>query len=277
MHEDRVANLEARLAELSDTVGAYDRLRQNDLSNIQKLKDEIENLCKSQNTNCKDQVDFNDSEDFTSSGVHTILAKILKLKKILLIENDRLEKPIDLSNVFSHAIDHSKCKDEYNKLMQEYYEYKTKTQSARSANVSLEVSELKSHIKSLQDEIIILNGQIDKNEVIYKASLEEKTQNLIAQKNHYKQLIYDIENDFKEHVSQLEKQLQKQRDRSIGLLEEKEHEIKTLKESFEIFLPGNSKLYLDKCKPKTEQVDSHNLHQLNNVLQGLNEYILSHL
>lgn len=38
LHEERVANLEARLAELSTTVGNYDRLRQSDQQAIDKLK-----------------------------------------------------------------------------------------------------------------------------------------------------------------------------------------------------------------------------------------------
>jgi hypothetical protein len=38
VHEERVANLEARLAELSETVGNYDRLRQQDQTAIHKLK-----------------------------------------------------------------------------------------------------------------------------------------------------------------------------------------------------------------------------------------------
>jgi hypothetical protein len=38
VHEERVVNLEARLAELSETVGNYDRLRQQDQMAIQKLK-----------------------------------------------------------------------------------------------------------------------------------------------------------------------------------------------------------------------------------------------
>lgn len=37
-HEERVANLEARLAELSQSVGSYDRLRQDDQGAIFRLK-----------------------------------------------------------------------------------------------------------------------------------------------------------------------------------------------------------------------------------------------
>lgn len=37
-HEQRVASLEARLAEFSERIGAYDRLRQQDLAIVSKLK-----------------------------------------------------------------------------------------------------------------------------------------------------------------------------------------------------------------------------------------------
>lgn len=41
IYEARVACLEARLAELSEIVGSYDRLRQQDQLAIQKLKDQL--------------------------------------------------------------------------------------------------------------------------------------------------------------------------------------------------------------------------------------------
>lgn len=43
-HEARVAGLEGRLAELSEIVGGYDRLRQQDQQAIQKLKEQLSNL-----------------------------------------------------------------------------------------------------------------------------------------------------------------------------------------------------------------------------------------
>lgn len=48
-HETRVAGLESRLAELSETVGEYDRLRQQDQRSIQNLKDQLSNArCRTQ-------------------------------------------------------------------------------------------------------------------------------------------------------------------------------------------------------------------------------------
>lgn len=46
---------------------------------------------------------------------------------------------------------------------------------------------------------------------------------------------------YKSQVIELENQLQKQRDRTLALLDEKEQEVSTLKSSFQIFLPGNKK------------------------------------
>merc|ERR1712080_52397 len=43
-HEKRVVNLESRLQELSETVGTYDRIRNQDQLSIQKLKERFTNL-----------------------------------------------------------------------------------------------------------------------------------------------------------------------------------------------------------------------------------------
>ena len=40
-HESHIASLEARLAELSDSVGSVERLRQQDQQTIQKLRDRL--------------------------------------------------------------------------------------------------------------------------------------------------------------------------------------------------------------------------------------------
>jgi len=47
--------------------------------------------------------------------------------------------------------------------------------------------------------------------------------------------------DYKGRLCVLEQQLQKQRERSLSLLEEKEQEIQALKSTFRMLLPGNMK------------------------------------
>jgi hypothetical protein len=57
----------------------------------------------------------------------------------------------------------------------------------------------------------------------------------------FKEELAAAEMDYRGRLSLLEQQLQKQRERSLNLLEEKEKEIQTLKSTFQMFLPGNMK------------------------------------
>lgn len=76
MHETRVAGLEARLAELSETVGGYDRLRQQDQQAIMKLKDQLTNI---QDKNHKELADtYNEPEELVNK-IKTSYEKLLKL------------------------------------------------------------------------------------------------------------------------------------------------------------------------------------------------------
>jgi flagellar motor component MotA len=62
---------------------------------------------------------------------------------------------------------------------------------------------------------------------------------LKADRIKHKEELTATEIDYKGRLSVLEQQLQKQRERSLSLLEEKEQEIQTLKSTFRMFLPGN--------------------------------------
>ena len=64
---------------------------------------------------------------------------------------------------------------------------------------------------------------------------------LKADRIKYKEELTATEIDYKGRLSVLEQQLQKQRERSLSLLEEKEQEIQALKSTFRMLLPGNMK------------------------------------
>lgn len=87
VHEKRVAGLEARLAELSDTVGGYDRVRQQDQQAIQKLKDQLSHL------QDMDRRDHSSSE--FSKDPKKIVAKIRDLYVFLM----NLDKDYSYANV----------------------------------------------------------------------------------------------------------------------------------------------------------------------------------
>lgn len=89
LHEDRVANLESRLAELSNTVGNYDRLRQQDQDSIHKLKDKLSKLSVT-------QMEVDTTTDRSQMDIPQAIEEILRLKKFIQVENVNLPSPIDL-------------------------------------------------------------------------------------------------------------------------------------------------------------------------------------
>jgi len=74
IHEARVAGLEARLAELSEIVGGYDRLRQQDQLAIQKLKDQLAAL---QDTEYNEAATSNNQPDEIISKIKTLYTRLL--------------------------------------------------------------------------------------------------------------------------------------------------------------------------------------------------------
>lgn len=229
-HEDRVASLESRLAELSATVGSYDRLRQNDQDSIFKLKDKIAQL---QSNSDAEVVAAYNAEPVVVKDINGLVEEIGLLKKQLLIENAKQTTPQDLSKIFSSGNDHSDCVEEYEKLNLEYQQYRM---DSEAHNNTVDVQ--KTHIRTLQDKIQVLNRNIDEQEQELKTKSTEHFAELKTERSKWRELIASMEMDFRGKLSELEHQLQKQRERSLTLLEEKENEIKTLKTSFELFIPG---------------------------------------
>ncbi|XP_058832941.1 GRIP and coiled-coil domain-containing protein 1-like [Topomyia yanbarensis] len=228
-HEERVANLEARLAELSAVVGTYDRLRQQDQENISKLKEKLSKL----------SLDNTLPRRVSQEGnVERIVEEISYLKNLLLSENEKLHKPLDLSLLFTI---HSALENDINNQNSDLDDYRN---LQRSYDQCLrENEELKETIlthqnntKSLQEKNKILNKNIDELEVEYKNKLIEHKNAVKAEKIRTQELLSAMESDFKSRLSQLELQLKKQRERSLQLLEEKEEEIKSLRTSFDIMM-----------------------------------------
>lgn len=229
VHEDRVANLESRLAELSASVGAYDRLRQEDQASIFKLKEKIAQFEVGQMVPMA-----SDSLLPKQWDVHELIDEIVQLKQVLLVENAKLAAPVDLSKLFPASNDHRDCADAYAKLRHDFDTYRR----ANDGNHDT-IDVQKRHIKTLQDKVQVLNRNIDQQEQELKNKSMEYAGEIRLERAKWKDFVASMESDFRGKVAELELQLQKQRERSLSLLEEKENEIRTLKTSFDVFLPGS--------------------------------------
>lgn len=254
VHEARVANLEARLQELSKTVGSYDRLRSQDQENILKLKEKISEL--SSNQKNSDKIIKTSNFD-----VNSIIDEILDLKKLLISENSKLDDPEDISKIFTTVNpDHTNCIDDYNKLKESYEFCRTEYD-----NLIEVVENQKIHMKTLQEKVKTLNRNIDDQDFEIKNFKIESNNEIKIERNKRNELMSALENEYRGKISIIEQQLQKQRDRSLQLLEEKENEIKALKTSFEIFIPGTSRI-----ETTTNEEEVKKISQLSLVLNNSN-------
>lgn len=231
--EERVALLEGKLAELSQTIGEYDLLRRRDQQLIQQLRDSLNGrLLDKIDSNSgveENQISETDNEKLADSEyLKTIIDKIHILKKELIAENDKLGNPIDLSAVFKldgYENFHSRCRQKYDELKNEFDNYKVNNAKARESGqeVESEIEDLKSEIAVLKEKVetYMLLLEDEKQDKIDSLRLHEEK--LKSEKEYHKEVISDL----KTRIQSLEKQVQTQRDRYATLLEETDNYIRS--------------------------------------------------
>lgn len=233
VHEDRVVTLESRLAELSASVGTYDRMRQYDQESIFRLKEKIaqmESANSSGNPITLNNHNHNHSKTMESRrDITELIDEIVQLKKLLILENAKQKSPRDLSKLFATGNDHADCLEVYEQLNRGFAEYRLKSESLHQT-----VDTQTKHMRTLQDKIQVLNRNIDEQEQELKLKTSSHSSELRLERSKWKELVASMESDFRSKMSDIELQLQKQRERSLNLLEDKEQEIKTLRQSFEV-------------------------------------------
>ncbi|XP_031625840.1 GRIP and coiled-coil domain-containing protein 1 [Contarinia nasturtii] len=246
MHEERVASLETRLAELSATVGLYDRLRQTDQDNITKFKERIAQL--SNSNVIEDRL--NERKDSTATmskyknwDINEMINEILLLHNVLLIENSKLEKPVDIFTKLYSTFDTAAGKSSSNALCNCEHSERHETLLKENTNLHTEIQQMKkqiethkTNIKTLQTKIEVLNRNLDEQETELRNKSQEHKNELRTERNRWKDVLANTEAEYRAKQAELEGQLQKQRERSLALLEEKENEITGLKTSFDVFM-----------------------------------------
>ncbi|KAF7989644.1 hypothetical protein HCN44_008318 [Aphidius gifuensis] len=251
-HESRVAGLESRLAELSETVGGYDRLRQNDQHAIQKLRDQLVDLKINEDKEQDTTTDINDP-DIIKHKIRDLYCCLINInnKNNSINIKDFLES-LNLKDT-NDDIDYQK---KYELLQQEFDKYKQQYSNTVDRNNSLKLknnnsnnnaqdnsSELnlrKSYCKNLEERIRVLNHDINNYENEYKKKLDQQMQQIQEERIRFERILTQKETDYRGKIATLEHQLLRQRERSLALIEDKEKEILTLKSSFHAILTKNN-------------------------------------
>ncbi|XP_011687208.1 PREDICTED: GRIP and coiled-coil domain-containing protein 1 isoform X1 [Wasmannia auropunctata] len=252
IHETRVASLEARLAELSEIVGGYDRLRQQDQLAIQKLKDQLAAL-----------QDTEHSEVVASSNhPEEIISKIKSLyTRLLDLDNKKKDSAYvkSLLNSLDLQDEHPDYKEKYDTLLQEFEDYKHQTMCKYNMSNALRSTQqqrhglslmhdkdhdktqlnlLKVHNSNLEERIRMINNEMLNKERTLQEQLEHQQKMFQEEHSKLEHTLHQKDNEYRNRISVLEQQLLRQRERSMALVEEKDKEILTLKTSFRALLPN---------------------------------------
>uniref|UniRef100_A0A1B6CLB2 GRIP domain-containing protein n=1 Tax=Clastoptera arizonana TaxID=38151 RepID=A0A1B6CLB2_9HEMI len=241
MHEERVANLEAKLAELSQTVGSYDRLRQEDQTAILKLKERLV------------QLEIERGEEKSDTNIDTLVGQFQHLKGVIEAANNKSEKPLNIQSLLYESFDskgyfntdHSLCHEEYQRLKEEFDQYKkqaTETIKAKDNMYSTneEVDKLKIQLNNWKEKACLLRTELEETKAEFKSAFEQEAQRMKSDRLKWKEKLSSQETEFKAKLGVLDEQLSKQRERALVLVKEKEAEIESLKASFSTFIPARS-------------------------------------
>ena len=263
-HEARVAGLEARLAELSEIVGGYDKMRQQDQQAIQKLKDQLVSLQDSEH----DYINLNNEPEEIISKIKNLYTKLLDLDNK---KNESTHVKLLLHNLElcdkQHVVDY---KEKYEILLQEFEDYKqqwkysntNRSYNIQNQNIALshdknnktQLHLLKAHSNNLEERIRVLNNEIINKERELQLKLEHQQKSFQEDRDKLEHMLIQKDNEYRSKISTLEQQLLRQRERSMALIEEKDKEIMSLKLSFHAALPKKESIQNKSDENKREPV-----------------------
>ena len=242
--EQRVADLEAKLSELSNVVGKYERLRSHDQMEIKKLKDRLYILTSTpkdefmaDNRNVENILNLdNDNLDDVFRKLKEVLRFRLENREEIPESNDVGFSRADLECILKNDPAHKACREELRQLKDEFECYKAKAQIMRKSRLesetdsnSKDTEKLKTKIKDLKTTIETLHRDLEDKE----CELDSLQESLACEKLNLQKLHQsELENErtiYSAKMQELEKQMQNQRSRTMLLINEKDSEIERLK------------------------------------------------
>ncbi len=135
----------------------------------------------------------------------------------------------ELENVNSTSESHEACQLELQQLKQEleWYKREEKQGSRKAASVSCHTEE---EVNQMRVQIQFLRSEMEHSEQEHKDSLRSIQESWAKERCSWKDELGQMERSCRVRVADMEQQLQKQRERSLTLLEEKDEELASLRE-----------------------------------------------
>ncbi|PRD29267.1 UNVERIFIED_CONTAM: Gcc1 [Trichonephila clavipes] len=240
--EKRITSLENKISELSTIVGEHDKVRQQDQLTIQKLKAKISQLQVEYSAIA--QIPDTNLQIWEYADVNTGIQYATNYKQARS-QSESSYSGSKIGKDFGFEKSNAHYQAEMIRMKEELEQYKTKAELAlkekynktsaallSDAKSGKEIKELKSRIAQLEDQLQTCKSQLKLNEEYHNkitANLEKSCEDLKVQ---HKQELAQAELSYRTQLLELEHQIQKQRERTLALLEEKDKEIELLKSSF---------------------------------------------
>ncbi|NXC07285.1 GCC1 protein, partial [Orthonyx spaldingii] len=249
--EQRVAELEAQVSQLSELLGTYEKAKQRDQGTIQRLKDRIVQLDLENKTLAIAASSRSLGEvplDEATLDVTVLKEKMEKLRKLLQaaagkgLEGAEAEEPRepepppgagDGNNGDKAAGGH--CQQELRQLKEEFERYKVRAQqvlkskASKDVGLAKELEEAREQLAELRDKHVLLQLASDDAEKQHRQELEAKKQELSQLQQLHRQELERCQLEFRERALRLEEEMHKQRDRALAVLAEKDRELEQLR------------------------------------------------
>ncbi|CAF0937729.1 unnamed protein product [Adineta ricciae] len=260
----KMSTTETQIAELSEQIGIIEKQRAQDQMVIQRLKERIaqldmENslLTKVSSTSIEqDDVIVTDDDTENHYDLDTLLKRISKLKVLIRMANDRFGQSLTIEDVLNidreissgaanssggnlssenNKVLHSKCHEEIERLKAELEKYRNKTVAAFKAKAFKDTNTSKEH-DDLRNQIDQLREKLANSQSLYNvenerhAQVVEKLESCLT--NIREQHRHEMDQFLarkRTELNELECELEKQRERTMRLLSEKDRELETLR------------------------------------------------
>ncbi|XP_064400000.1 GRIP and coiled-coil domain-containing protein 1-like [Halichondria panicea] len=249
--EERVAGLEAKLSSLSETIGGYERLRENDQATTHRLKERVAQLDSENTALTKEHVEregFSIAE--TAAQVKSLQEKLARLKALLKLAtvriNDGAVLPAnmeelslnDYSDMLSSQPSGKEYKQELSQLKEEFERYKTRAQSVlkNRGGVSKDGESGGRELEEVRRVNDVLSREVETLRGLSEEAGQEHSQQLQALRvemrdmdTRHRREAAETNSQYKSKLSELETQVQATRSRTLKLLKEKDTEIQKLR------------------------------------------------
>lgn len=251
----RLSKNESHVAELSEQIGLIEKQRAQDQMTIQRLKErlaqlDVENALLTKATTFEHEENQSDEiENENHPDLESVMKHLAKIKVLIRMANDRFGKSLTIEEILNidremSSVDgttseknpllHVKCQEEIERLKCELDKYRTKTVAAlkaktfKDSHTTKELDDVRLQNDQLREKLIqsqsLYNNEIDRhNQVVEK--LQTCLTNIRDQHRHE---IDQILSRKRVEINELESELEKQRERTVRLLDEKDRELETL-------------------------------------------------